>query len=798
MTALISKELKSVFCSVTGLFFSVAFLVICGIFLWFFGGSYNILDGGYADLGRFFSLAPAILIVLIPALTMRLYAEEKRSGTFLVLKSYPVRMGCIWFAKFAASLALVVTTFIPTLIYVYSLYVLASPAGNIDLNPIWASYLSLILLSAVFISIGLFASAATNNQVTALILGVVLCAFSFYGFELVAKIFSSGKMQAIVSSAGLLDHYSLMQRGVISLRSIFVVFLYLLIFYRLPYLIGRIYKLRMIYADILVIVILVLFVLFSKSRVDFTSDKRYTISGYTDDLLGKADRDKAYFEVKVYLYGDLNPGFLRLKDAAEELLGYFRQKSRNAVNFGFYNPYKEYAPADEVYGRMYEQDMPGIALNEVDREGKLSRKIIYPYAQVINDADTLVVSLLKNVQGYTAEENLNASIESLEYEFADALRLLSQKKQQSVAFIEGHGELPREYVLDAEELLSRYYSVHRGQIGNQPGILDDFDVVIVAGPSAKYGEEEKFVLDQYIMSGGRVLWLVDGAYTPVHEVFEKGYAASVKQDANLDDMLFTYGVRINADFVQDKQCTSIMLVPDGDMSRTTRLPCYYMPLLMPSSDHIITRNIRDVKTSFASSLSFVNNKDNIKKTVLLTTSGNTHLVDVPEPVSFDVEDIQSQAGYFDQSFIPVAVALEGSFGSVYTNRLKPEGIEDRQYVPVEKSRPSKMVVVSSSKIIANELEGRGDDARIVPMGYDRVSKQQFGNPEFIVNAVNWLTGDEELMALRVKHRQMYLLDKNLVYAGRDKYAALNTGLPVLFILLVIGGVSFCRKRKYER
>jgi len=798
MLALLSKELKSVFCSVAVLFFSVAFLVISGLFLWFFSGRYNILDGGYADMKPFFTIAPIILIILIPALTMRMFAEEKRSGMFVMLKSFPVRMGSVWFAKFTACFILILVTLTATLIYVVSVYQLANPVGNVDINGIIISYLSLSVLLAVFLTIGLFASAITSNQIVAFILGTVLCAFSFYGFDLLAGLFSSGKMQSFISTTGLADHYTMTQRGVLRLRSIFIICIYLFLFYKLALASIKNKSSRMVCVDIIYMSILVVLAVFVNARVDLTSDKKYTLGNYTKELLAKIAQEDANVNINVYLEGDFNMGFLRLKDAAKELLDDINNESDDKVNYSFYNPYQIYNSPEQTYKFMQQQGMPGISLNEVDREGKLSRKIIYPYAQVINDTDTLVISLLKNVAGYTAEENLNASVENLEYEFADALQILRQEQPQSVAFIEGHGEIPRPNVYDAEELLSKYYSVHRGQIGDQVGILDDFRVVIIAGPTGKYTEQEKYVLDQYIMSGGRVLWLVDGAYTPLQEIYEKGQAASMKLDVNLDDMLFTYGVRINADLVQDKQSASIMLVPDGDINNTIKLPCYYMPLLIPSHDHIITRNIRDVKAAFGSSLDFVNSGADIKKTVLLTTSGYTHLVDVPQTVSLDIADAQSQSGYFDQSYVTMAVLLEGTFSSVYQNRLVPDVYRPVDYMTTEKGKPTKMIVVSSSQIISNELEGKGTDTSIIPMGYDRVSSQQFGNRDFIVNAVNWLAGNEELMALRSKERRLYLLDKTKVYEERNKYAALNIGLPVLFMLLIAGGVSFYRKRKYER
>jgi len=315
----------------------------------------------------------------------------------------------------------------------------------------------------------------------------------------------------------------------------------------------------------------------------------------------------------------------------------------------------------------------------------------------------------------------------------------------------------------------------------------------------KYSEAEKYIIDQYIMNGGKVLWLVDGTYYSHQELELKGYSASMKNDVNLDDMLFSYGVRINADLIQDRQCVSTYVMAGGDaVDKAVLMPSFYQPLFIPSPDHPVTKNIRDVKGGFASSINVVNNSPDIKKTVLLTSSANAHLAQVPEPIDFDVERIQDTPGYFDQPFVPVAVSLEGQFGSVFANRMIPDSVVSNAQKAILRSENTKMIVVSSSDIIYNGIQGQGADSQLVPMGYDRVSQTQFGNRDFVVNAVNWLTGDDGLMALRTKQQQMYILNKTAAYESRDKYAMLNIVFPLIFMLLVIGGANFFREQKYKK
>lgn len=793
MKALVLKELRSVFCSATGAFFALSFSLVVGGLNWLFPGSFNFIDVGFADMKPFFSLAPILLTVLIPTLTMRLFSEEKQHKTLDVLKVRPVKMQEIFLSKFLASFIFVLTVLFSTAIYVYSLYKLSYPIGNIDSGSIMASYISLILISVVFLIIGLFGSAITKNQVVAFIISVAICLFAFWGFDLLSNLFSFvGKAQSL----GLSYHYRSMQRGVVYVDSLIVMLNYILLFTGASLFSLQRMKIKSIGLSIVSLFIVnILFCFLPTVKLDCTSDKRYTLSEYSTQLLERI-RLEHQIQVITYLDGDLNYSFQRLQTAVSDILADFNRNVDNSIGVKTVNPYEVNLQVSDLYESMAAKGMEGIMLNEMDREGKASRKVIYPYVQITNGVDTLVVPLLKNIAGNTAEENINASIESLEFEFIDAIGLLTQHETKNIAFIEGHEELSRAYLYDAEELLSKYYTVNRGQIGNDIHILDNFDAIIIAGPLKKYTEQEKYIIDQYIMKGGKVLWLIDGAYYSHEDLLRQGFSASMKNDVNLDDLLFNYGIRINADLLQDEQCIYTYIITDEKNGQTAQVPSYFQPLLMPSQDNPITKNIKDVKSGFVSSIDVVNNSADVKKEILLTSSGRTHLLKVPEMIDFDVERIQIQSDYFNQQYVPVAVSLEGSFNSIFINRLKPDSLNGN-HSPLMKSRTTKMIVVSSSDIISNEIQGRGEGSKVLPMGYDRVSQQQFGNREFIVNAMNWLIDGNDLMLLRTKKQELRMLDRKLAYEKRNQYTAINILSPVLFIILVMGAVYCWRKRKYE-
>lgn len=794
MKSLIYREFKLLFCSPSSAFFSLAFLIISGCFLWLLPGSYNIIDGGYANINRFFSLAPNILIILIPALSMRMYAEENKSKTADILKARPIKPFSIYVSKLFAVFSFITITIACTSVYVYSIYQLASPSGNIDIQSILASYFSLLFLSLVFTSIALLGSSVTKNQIVALIISISLSLFIFYGFDLTSNLASTGSIKILISSFGIGYHYESMHKGALSLKSICLYLSYTTVFSALVIYANN--RASRILSKVMVIISILTFIslIIPNYTIDLSEGKRYTLSKYSKDLLEQS-KDRESLEVNIYLNGDLNYGFQNLRNNTVEVLENLNSITNGNLNISNTNPYQNKKSSDEIYSEMSSKGMAGIILNESDREGKISQKVIYPYVSITNTKDTIIIPLLKNIPGKTADENLNASIENLEYEFINALRIFYHPQQRSIAFIEGHNELSRTNIYDAEELLSKDYSINRGEIGNDPNILNQFDAIVIAGPLGQFKESEKYIIDQYLMQGGRILWLIDGAFYSHQDLVKSGFSATIKNNTGLDDILFSYGVRINPDLIQDTQCINTYIIGENSQS-STLAPNYFQPILIPSQDLPITHNIRDVKAGFASSIDIVNNNPDIRKNILLTTSENTHLLKVPDVINYNNLELDNET-YFDESYIPVAVSLEGRFNSAFLNRSIPDSITIGNHQTISKSINTKMIVVSSSEIISNELEGQGEDTKVLPMGYDRVSQQLFGNRDFIINAVNWLTDDDGLMQLRAKKQKIHHLNKTEAFENRTKYAVINISIPIFIMLSIIGSVFLYRKRKYE-
>ncbi len=531
-------------------------------------------------------------------------------------------------------------------------------------------------------------------------------------------------------------------------------------------------------------------------RLDLTSEKRYSISDNTKKLLKNLDDELTF---KIYLDGDLNSGFLRLRKATREMLDEFNAYAGKNLKYEFINP-SEASTARErekQYEDLEKRGIRGTMVYEKDKEGKSIQKIVFPWMEISYKGKTRPVNLLKNLPGKSGEENLNISIQNLEFELTDIIRLLTTKEVLKVAFIEGHGELPEFFTYDISQTLSRYYQVDRGVIGDDPFILNPYAAIIIAAPQQKISEKDKYIIDQYIMHGGKVLWLVDGVKISLDSLSTHSETMGIALDVNLSDQLFKYGVRINPVLVQDVQSILIPVNVAGadEPAKFEPLPWYYSPLLLTSPEHPVTKNVTPVKTEFASSLDFVGEELQVKKDILLVTSTGTHIQTMPSLVTMDIINVEKSGLYFDSRNAIVAASLEGIFPSVFTNRMIPEGIHTNEKMLVE-SKPTKMIVIADGDVIRNDVQGYGENATVLPLGFDRYMNQQFGNKDFILNAINYLTDDEGWMTLRSREIKLRLLNKPAIIGLRKFWQISDVLLPLIF-LAIFGAVFYIvRKRKY--
>ncbi len=536
-------------------------------------------------------------------------------------------------------------------------------------------------------------------------------------------------------------------------------------------------------------------------RLDLTSEKRYSISTPTKNMV----RDlKDEVTVKVYLGGDLNAGFTRLKESTRNLLKEFRAYGGRNIEYEFIDP-MAIQNLDERKALITDLIQKGLAPTNLTTKSKTgsNQQLIFPGAIITYLGREMPVQLLENQIGYSPQEILNNSEVQLEYKFANTIKKLMANGPPRIAFIHGHNELPEIETADLRETLQKLqYEIKDINLSKEYFIPGSFDAIIIAKPRIAFGEKDKYKIDQYIMHGGKTMWLVDGTDAALDSL--KGNPTGqfvVANELNLSDMLFKYGVRINSDLVQDiSLCNPIPLVVGqmGSAPQTELFPWYYFPLLQSDNNHAIIKNIDPVESFFPSSIDTVRNPG-IKKTILLHSSDNAKAQLAPTRVHFGILQSKPNPAYFNQARIPVAVLLEGPFESVFKNRLAPEFLAASDTIKnlkfVDNSKPNKMIVISNGDIIRNQLRS---DSSWYPLGYYMFTKQQFANKDFILNGLEYLIDNTGILETRNKEVKLRLLDKVKVENEKLKWQIINIVVPISIIIIVGLIFNYYRKRKYAR
>ena len=544
------------------------------------------------------------------------------------------------------------------------------------------------------------------------------------------------------------------------------------------------------------LIVLALISFFFFFRIDLTSDKRYSIADQTKMLMAKTDSP---LKVVVYLDGDLNPGFLRLKKSTAELLDELSVYSNHNIDIQFENPSLADSPEqrEKKYTELQNRGLAPTAVYERDKEGKSIQKVIFPWIEMTYKGKKVQVCLLKNILGNSGEENLNISVENLEFEITDGIRRLVNTEVSKIAFLEGHGELSEAETYDISKTLSKYFQIDRGTIATNATILDNYKAVIIAKPTKPFSESDKFIIDQYIMHGGRVLWLLDGVRISKENLSTIGLSPAIELDLNLNDQLFRYGVRINPVLLQDVQCASVPvnIARVGATPQFEPTPWYFAPLLLTSPEHPITRNITEVRSEFCSGIDLVGDNKQVKSQLLLATSDNTHIVGTPTTIDLSQKIKPNDKAYFNAGYVPVAVAMEGNFESDFANRMIPAGLTNTS--PIRRqSLNTRQIVVADGGIIRNETTEK--DSTTLPLGFDRYMNQQFGNKDFIQNAVLYLADNDGWMQLRSRTLKLRLLNKRITNEDRITWELINVLVPLGFLLIFGIGYQIQRKRKYTK
>lgn len=775
------------------------FLLVLGLLLWVYPDT-SVLDYGYAALDGLFNTAPYLFMFLIPAITMRSLAEERKEGTFELLLTRPLTDWQIVIGKYLAAVIIVLFALVPTLIYYYSVYILGTPQGNIDTGGVIGSYIGLFLLGSAFAAIGLFASAVSKNQIVAFIIAVFLCFFFYSGFDSLSNILSLQDLN--IQDLGINEHYQSISRGVLDTRDLayFIVLTGLFIGLTLFVLLKQRQKslkektlLKLIGALLIIAVISA----FTFTRFDFTAEKRYTISPISRGVLDSLPQT---IKVTVYLEGNLTGGMKRLQRATSDLLTDLQAYSHSKLVVEYIDPLQD-LPTDQQNQVIQDLQARGLEPTNlsVKTDDGISSKVIFPWAIVTANGKSMLVNLLyqQRQMNLSPDEVINNSIQNLEYAFTAAIKRAVSGGEQAIGFTTGHNELNDIQLNDAIKSLSDGFLIGRVDLKSIPlDSLAKIKMLVIAKPEKPFTELEKFKLDQYIMRGGRTLWTIDQVTAELDSLRgHGGEQLSFAKQLNLDDQLFVYGLRINYDLIADMNCAQIPVSTGnlGGQAQIQLVPWLYYPVLIPLTKHPIIKNLDGIRTEFVSTIDVLDTKD-INKIPLLITSPYNKKVSVPHPLSLQSIEQAPDPKEFNSEPKVVGVLLEGNFTSDFKNRPVPEGIIGA-VTPINESKPTKMIVISDGDIFKNQVAADGSPYQL---GYDHYSQETYGNKNLLLNIADYLTDDSGLIELRTKEIKLRLLDKARVRSEKLYWQVINTVLPLLLVLIFAIFQHYARRRKYAR
>ena len=558
-----------------------------------------------------------------------------------------------------------------------------------------------------------------------------------------------------------------------------------------------------------IIIVVNIIASFVYTRFDLTSEKRYTLSDTSKEILRNLD-DYVYF--RVYLEGEFPAGFKKLRKETKEMLDEFRAYSK-FVDYEFINPSEsnDAAERNETYKLLYQSGLNPTEL-AIKTNAGAQQLVIWPCALVSYQEKEKPLDLLDTGVGESSSQALNNSAQNLEYKLISAIKELSQEKKSNIAFIEGHGELNENEVYDITRTLQKKYNVKRVTLDEQITALNsrtetkdssvvinsNYDAIIIAKPTKPFSEKDKFIIDQYVMHGGKVLWLIDPVSATMDSLQTSESTIGNALDINLDDMFFKYGLRLNKNLLLDLNSAKIALRTGqmGGQAQIEYFRWYYFPLLNAASDNNIVKNINPVKADFVSSIEPVISDSDVQKIPLLKTSDYTKVSAAPVFISLSMLRQAPDQRMFSQKGHNVAYLLKGTFESLYANRMTAGIMESEEIGFKTSSEPTSMIVIADGDIIRNQFHiPKGYP---LPLGFDQYTQITYGNKDFIENAVSYLVDGEGLIGIRSRELKIRLLDVNKVNANPIMWQMINVILPSALMILLGFILAVIRKRKYSK
>lgn len=530
------------------------------------------------------------------------------------------------------------------------------------------------------------------------------------------------------------------------------------------------------------------------SRIDLTQDKRYTLSETTRKTLSQIQQPLV---IDVLLKGNIPTEFKKLQTEAIQLLEEYTAANDHLI-VNFVNPLEDEPNADAAIQNLINNGLQPLQIAQTEA-GKSSVEYIFPWAVISDGKRVEKVRLFIDKLGTTDQERVQNSVQRLEYNLTDALHKFTVKKQKKIAILRSNGTLEDVYLYDFLKTAREYYFIAPFTLDsvatNAEKTLKDlekFDLLLVAKPTSPFSDEQKQVIDQYIMNGGRVLWLIDQVSVSLEDMYKTGgVTMAMPVDLNLTDMFFQYGFRLNYTLINDLYFSEIVVATgDGSQSRYMNIPWVYNPMVLSSNNHLINSNLDAVRLQFANGIDTL--KNGVKKTVLLSSSPFSKADGTPREINLRIDPKAMNKELYKKGNIPLAVLLEGEFKSMYKDRVRPLELKENATL----SRPTKMIVVSDGDIIKNDFDSQ--HKMPLELGFDRWTSKYYDNKAFLQNAMNYLLDDTEFLTLRNKKVQLAFLDKEKVSESARAWQIKVFLYPLLVLVIVMLLSRYFYRRKNKR
>ena len=810
MWSICKKEWTQYFSSLAGYLIISFYLVVNGLLL-FVIPNYNLLDFGYASLQVYFDFAPWFLLLLVPAITMRSFSDEFKHGTYEVLHSLPFSSLQLVLGKLLGSLLIVIAAIAPTIFYGVVLDAL-SATGGIDWGATFGSYIGLIFLGAVYTAVGVFASSLTKNSAIALLVSIIISILLIQSFDWISSIsFFANGYDYYIKQLGLSLHYNNMSKGLIKLTDM-IYFISILVLFILGTIENLKGKIKYVFLLIAIIGANYLSNVFP-FQFDLTKEKRYTLSASSTEVISQI---QAPVTVHLYLGGDLPSNYKTISNAALALLDQLHQINPGLIKWNLEIPNQSvsdtalYALYDSLSKmglpieriqqgnggadkRVDQLIVPG-ALVEVDGQKpyaidlRSSKKYFKPY------------NIVKDIPEVDEQASANAAEALLEYKFIQAIYLLNRKTVPTIAYLIGNGQPVNLTVNDIGETLKDQYDLSVFDLSKGFPDATKIKTLLIVKPTTPFSDLDKLKIDQYVMGGGNIIWAVDKLYAEYDSLQKTdGSYVSFDRGLALDDLLFKYGIRINSNLIQDLNCAKLPLVvgAQGDGSPLIkRVPWPYYPFLIGNDNHPIAKNMDRVLSLFPSSIDTIAS-NGVKHTILLTTDTSSRSLPSPAQVSLNSVKGEEDMVQFNQHHFSIAVLSEGSFNSFFANRLsqvlKDSVQQNLGIAYLSKGKPSKQIFIADADLFTNKVDKSNGP---LPMGMIPFESYQFANPDFFVNAIQYLNEPVGLLESRNKGIVLRLLDKSKVAENRLFWQWMLLIGPVVILSLFFYFWTQYRQRRF--